>query len=72
LPDIKKQLNKNSNVAKVFTGAKEMGQSWTWIFFMIKGDLRMEIKAVFEPTEKGGFTVYVPLFPGFVSEGDTF
>ena len=32
----------------------------------------MEIQAVFEPAEKGGFTVYVPLLPGCVSEGDTF
>jgi predicted RNase H-like HicB family nuclease len=32
----------------------------------------MEIQAVFEPAEEGGFTVYVPLLPGCVSEGDTF
>ncbi len=32
----------------------------------------MEIKAVFEPAEEGGFTVYVPLLPGCISEGDTF
>lgn len=30
------------------------------------------VKAVFEPAEEGGFTVYVPSFPGFVSERDTF
>lgn len=32
----------------------------------------MEIQAVFEPAKEGGFTVYVPLLPGCVSEGDTF
>ena len=32
----------------------------------------MEIKAVFEPVKEGGFTVYVPLLPGCISEGDTF
>ena len=32
----------------------------------------MEIKAVFEPAEEGGFTVYVPSLPGCISEGDTF
>ena len=32
----------------------------------------MEIQAVFEPAEEGGFTVYVPLLPGCIFEGDTF
>ncbi len=32
----------------------------------------MEIQAVFEPAEEGGFTVYVPSLPGCISEGDTF
>ena len=32
----------------------------------------MEIKSVFEPAEVGGFTVYVPLLPGCISERDTF
>jgi len=32
----------------------------------------MEIKAIFEPAEEGGFTVYVPSLPGCISEGDTF
>ena len=32
----------------------------------------MEIQAVFESAEEGGFTVYVPLLPGCISEGDTF
>jgi len=31
-----------------------------------------KIQAVFEPAEEGGFTVYVPLLPGCISEGDTF
>ena len=39
---------------------------------MIKGDLRMGIKAVFEPAEESGFTAYVPSLSGCVSEGDTF
>ena len=32
----------------------------------------MKIQAVFEPAQEGGFTVYVPLLPGCISEGDTF
>ena len=32
----------------------------------------MKNKAVFEPAEEGGFTVYVPSLPGCISEGDTF
>jgi predicted RNase H-like HicB family nuclease len=28
-------------------------------------------KVVLEPNEKGGYTVYVPLLPGCISEGDT-
>lgn len=31
----------------------------------------MKIKALLEPSEEGGFTVYVPSLPGCVSEGDT-
>ena len=30
------------------------------------------VKTVFEPAEEGGYTVYVPLLRGCVSEGDTF
>ena len=30
----------------------------------------MNLKIVFEPSEEGGFTVYVPSLPGCVSEGD--
>lgn len=32
----------------------------------------MKLKVVLEPSEEGGFTVYVPSLPGCVSEGDTF
>ncbi len=31
----------------------------------------MDIKVVLEPSEEGGFTVYVPSLPGCVSEGRT-
>ena len=31
----------------------------------------MKLKVVFEPSEEGGFTVYVPGLPGCISEGDT-
>jgi predicted RNase H-like HicB family nuclease len=31
----------------------------------------MKIKAVLEPSDEGGFTVYVPSLPGCISEGDT-
>jgi predicted RNase H-like HicB family nuclease len=31
----------------------------------------MIVKVVFEPSDEGGYTVYVPAFPGCVSEGDT-
>jgi predicted RNase H-like HicB family nuclease len=31
----------------------------------------MKIKVVLEPSEEGGYTVYVPSLPGCVSEGDT-
>ena len=31
----------------------------------------MILKVVFEPSDEGGFTVYVPALPGCVSEGDT-
>jgi len=31
----------------------------------------MRLKAVFEASEDGGFTVYVPALPGCISEGDT-
>ena len=31
----------------------------------------MKIKVVLEPSEDGGYTVYVPSLPGCISEGDT-
>ncbi len=31
----------------------------------------MFLKAVFEPSDEGGYTVYVPALPGCVSEGDS-
>ncbi|MGE0086544.1 MAG: type II toxin-antitoxin system HicB family antitoxin [Desulfococcaceae bacterium] len=31
----------------------------------------MRLKIIFEPSEEGGYTVYVPGLPGCISEGDT-
>jgi len=31
----------------------------------------MKFKVVLEPSNEGGFTVYVPSLPGCISEGDT-
>ncbi len=31
----------------------------------------MKLKVVLEPSDEGGYTVYVPSLPGCVSEGDT-
>jgi len=31
----------------------------------------MRIKVVLEPSDEGGYTIYVPSLPGCVSEGDT-
>ena len=31
----------------------------------------MLLKVVFEPSDEGGYTVYVPALPGCISEGDT-
>ena len=31
----------------------------------------MNLKIIFEPSDEGGFTVYVPSLPGCISEGDT-
>ena len=31
----------------------------------------MRFQTVFEPSEEGGYTVYVPSLPGCISEGDT-
>lgn len=31
----------------------------------------MNLKIVFEPSDDGGYTAYVPVLPGCISEGDT-
>ncbi|MCL4385069.1 MAG: type II toxin-antitoxin system HicB family antitoxin [Actinobacteria bacterium] len=31
----------------------------------------MKLKVYFEPSEEGGYTVYVPSLPGCISEGDS-
>lgn len=31
----------------------------------------MRLKVVLEPSEEGGYTVYVPSLPGCISEGET-
>ncbi len=31
----------------------------------------MKLQVIFEPSDEGGFTVYVPSLPGCISEGDT-
>jgi len=31
----------------------------------------MELKVIFEPSDEGGYTVYVPSLPGCISEGET-
>lgn len=31
----------------------------------------MKLKIVLEPSDEGGYTVYVPALPGCLSEGDT-
>ena len=31
----------------------------------------MILKVLFEPSDEGGYTVYVPALPGCISEGDT-
>ena len=31
----------------------------------------MNIKVVLEPSDEGGYTVYVPSLPGCISEGDS-
>lgn len=31
----------------------------------------MKLKIVFDPSDEGGYTVYVPSLPGCISEGDT-
>lgn len=31
----------------------------------------MKLKVVLEPSDEGGFTIYVPSLPGCISEGNT-
>lgn len=31
----------------------------------------MKLKAVLEPSDEGGYTVYIPSLPGCISEGNT-
>jgi predicted RNase H-like HicB family nuclease len=31
----------------------------------------MRLKVILEPSEEGGYTVYVPSLPGCISEGET-
>jgi len=31
----------------------------------------MDLKVVYEPSDEGGYTAYVPSLPGCISEGDT-
>ena len=31
----------------------------------------MKLKIVFEPSDEGGYTAYVPALPGCISEGDS-
>ena len=37
----------------------------------LRGDLGMRLKVILEPSEEGGYTVYVPSLPGCISEGET-
>ena len=31
----------------------------------------MKLQVILEPSDEGGYTVYVPALPGCISEGDT-
>ncbi len=33
--------------------------------------LEMKFRVILEPSEEGGYTVYVPSLPGCISEGET-
>jgi predicted RNase H-like HicB family nuclease len=37
----------------------------------MEGEGVMRLRVVLEPSDEGGFTVWVPALPGCVSEGDT-
>jgi predicted RNase H-like HicB family nuclease len=42
-----------------------------FIIQVYKKGFIMKIKVVLEPSDEGGYTVYVPSLPGCISEGDT-
>ena len=52
-------IQANSNRTKIIVQSK------------IFGDYEMRLKVVLEPSDEGGYTVYVPSLPGCISEGDT-
>jgi len=52
-------IQANSNRTKIITQSK------------IFGEYEMRLKVVLEPSDEGGYTVYVPSLPGCISEGDT-
>jgi len=37
----------------------------------VRYPLSMNLRVVLEPSDEGGFTVYVPVLPGCISEGDS-
>jgi predicted RNase H-like HicB family nuclease len=41
-----------------------------WVRCSRRRRIIMRVKVVLEPSEDGGFTVYVPSLPGCISEGD--
>ena len=52
-------IQANSNRTKIIAQSK------------IFGEYEMRLKVVLEPSDEGGYTVYVPSLPGCISEGDT-
>ena len=38
---------------------------------LLKGGINMKLRIVLEPSDEGGYTVFVPSLPGCFSEGDT-
>ena len=38
---------------------------------MIIVEIIMRLKVVLEPSDEGGFTIFVPSLPGCISEGET-
>ena len=37
----------------------------------VRGERKMKFRVVLEPSDEGGYTVYIPSLPGCISEGDT-